>query len=719
MEWYFIALKWYLYLFIIGIIFVPVTKVIFAKWYDFGYSFSKVIGIIAITFTLFVGGILKIVPFYRSSIFVTLLIFSILNWKLYAKNPFRFKKSQFYLILFQEAAFAACLFFWAFVRGQEPSLHGLEKFMDFGFMNSILRSTYFPPLDMWLSGHTINYYYFGHLTGALLIKLISVVPAVGYNLILATIFALGMTQAFSLCFSIVYASWHSMRTAFIAALLGVFIINLGGNLHTIYAFTKGYSNDKPVAPWAIKSPPIGCYTPDSNNVQSWSLYCPQSYWYPNATRFIPFTIHEFPLYSYVVADLHGHVFDIPFVLLTLALLYLLFMSLKKDSENNRKHFLLTTSVGFMCAINYMTNAFDGPIYLLLTLSLLFYVFRLRIKFLIHSALLFISFVFFAFPFSHFFKPFVSGIGVNCSPFASSVVKRFGPFLIEPGNCQHSQWWMLAILWGFFWFNFLFLILPLFKKQWFKKMSTHELYIYEFFMVIFTLGSALLIIPEFFYIKDIYPAHFRANTMFKLGYQAFMMMGVGCAYTFMYYKQHAQKKSVHVVYLIIFGILFFLTVLYPFFAINSYYGKLDKPVQLDGTTWVQSQYPEYTQIINYLNKNVVGQPNIVEAQGDSYTDYDIVSSYTGLPTVAGWLVHQWLWRGSSTIVSDIAPDIQALYETPDAAKAKQIIDRYHITYIIIGTNERTKYTGLQEQKFNAIAQLIFESSAGNGKIYFVK
>src|SRR5439155_25382729 len=36
--------------------------------------------------------------------------------------------------------------------------------------------------------------------------------------------------------------------------------------------------------------------------------------------FIPFTIHEFPSYSYVVADLHGHVFDIPFVLLTLALL---------------------------------------------------------------------------------------------------------------------------------------------------------------------------------------------------------------------------------------------------------------------------------------------------------------------------------------------------------------------------------------------------------------
>ena len=71
--------------------------------------------------------------------------------------------------------------------------------MDFGFINSILRSDYFPPKDMsWLSGGTINYYYFGHLTSALLIKTLGTRPEIGYNLTLSLLFALTLTASFSL-----------------------------------------------------------------------------------------------------------------------------------------------------------------------------------------------------------------------------------------------------------------------------------------------------------------------------------------------------------------------------------------------------------------------------------------------------------------------------------------------------------------------------------------
>jgi uncharacterized membrane protein len=257
--------------------------------------------------------------------------------------------------------------------------------MDFGFINSILRSKYFPPLDMWLSsdqqspnGYPINYYYFGHLTGAFLIKLTSVKPAVGYNLILATIFAQAITLSFSLAANIIYLflkqtnKFVNYFQVIVYGFLGSFIVNLGGNLHTIYTFTKGYPNENPIPFWKI-----------------FSTYNPSQYWYPNATRFIPFTIHEFPVYSYVVADLHGHVFDIPLVLLTLSLLFNFFLYLKKITplwqeikpekkliKNLRQliatddhRFLIMTTIflGFMTAIHYMTNAFDGPIYLLLTL----------------------------------------------------------------------------------------------------------------------------------------------------------------------------------------------------------------------------------------------------------------------------------------------------------------------------------------------------------------
>ena len=49
-------------------------------------------------------------------------------------------------------------------------------------------------------------------------------------------------------------------------------------------------------------------------------------------------------------------------------------------------------------------------------------------------------------------------------------------------------------------------------------------------------------------------------------------------------------------------------------------------------------------IRWLNDNVNGQPIVLEASGDSYQDYDNrVSAMTGLPTVLGWYVHEWLWR----------------------------------------------------------------------------
>ena len=49
---------------------------------------------------------------------------------------------------------------------------------------------------------------------------------------------------------------------------------------------------------------------------------------------------------------------------------------------------------------------------------------------------------------------------------------------------------------------------------------------------------------------------------------------------------------------------------------------------------------------WLNDNVNGQPVVLEASGDSYKDYDNrVSAMTGLSTVLGWYVHEWLWRNN--------------------------------------------------------------------------
>lgn len=761
MNWFSSVLIWYFYLFSLGMIFYPLTRRIFGRlFFDQGYPFSKTIAILSLSYLTFFTGLIRLLPFRKISILLLIAFALLINGYIFKKTSKK-KSLNWKIILFEEVLFLISLMGWAFIRGQEPSIRGLEKFMDFGFINSLLRAKYFPPLDMWLSasksqphGYPINYYYFGHLTGAFLIRLTNIKPSVGYNLILATIFASGVVQSFSLAANIIFLSTAKLKkylsTAKLLAygLLGSFIVNLGGNLHTIYAFTKGYPNEKPLPFWdkTVRYNLQELWTMLQNhhyNILDFfsSLTRSSRYWYPNATRFIPYTIHEFPSYSYVVADLHGHVFDIPFVLLTLAFLFAFFLKSRRNKSKtsqvknsnlkkslisririitlnlplgvNFNKFQLTSVIllGFLTAVHYMTNAFDGPIYFLLSLLVLLLIYGLSTNLLINIFILISSFFLFSLPFSINFKPFVSGIGVNCSPGFLVKIEKLGPFLFEKGNCQISPFWMLFLLWGFFWINFIIFGITKYLTQPVKNRTD------IFILLLFSFGTFLIIIPEFFYIKDIYPAHFRANTMFKLGYQAFIMMGIVSPYVlFSTHSLSQWQKQAKFFLRSLFIIVFFFISIYPIFSIPSYYGKLNKPISLEGDRWLEAVYPEDKEIIDFLNRKIKGQPVIIEAQGDSYTDYERISAYTGFPTVAGWWVHEWLWRGSPEVVGKRIPDITNIYQSEDISQTIELLKKYQVKLIIVSQMERKKYPKLNEDKFEQIGTLIFRSTNGQGSVY---
>ncbi len=54
--------------------------------------------------------------------------------------------------------------------------------MDFAFLQSILRSSYFPPTDPWLAGASLPYYYGGQLVVAILTLISRVPSSISYNL---------------------------------------------------------------------------------------------------------------------------------------------------------------------------------------------------------------------------------------------------------------------------------------------------------------------------------------------------------------------------------------------------------------------------------------------------------------------------------------------------------------------------------------------------------
>ena len=196
------VLQWWFFIFVIGFGFLPLTSTVFSTFIDKGYVFSKILGIAAISYTILFLGIFHIIPFTRIETFLVLIIFFCLIYYRFLPHAAKITRYHLLLFLFEELLFLGAIFLWSYIRSFSPDIHGLEKFMDYGFINSILRSDYFPPRDMWLTPHSINYYYFGHLVTATLTKLTNIPSAISYNLMLATVFSTCFVGSFSIALNL-------------------------------------------------------------------------------------------------------------------------------------------------------------------------------------------------------------------------------------------------------------------------------------------------------------------------------------------------------------------------------------------------------------------------------------------------------------------------------------------------------------------------------------
>lgn len=690
MENFFALFIWWFIYFLIGLTFLPLTTLIFSNFYDRGYAFAKILGVLLLGYCVWFLASLRILPFTTWGIYLILFLILIINlyFIFYKKTDINFNKF-WKIFTFEEILFAFGLLFWGYIKSHEPSIQSLEKFMDFGFINSILRSSYFPPADMWMTPLSINYYYFGHYITALLTKISGFDSKITYNLMLVSLFALTLSASFSIG-SNLYNIFFKNNFKFVSGLISAFLVTLGGNLQTIYAFFQTYvPAEKPVPFWQLKQ------------ILNFS-----DYWYPNATRFIPFTIHEFPIYSFVVSDLHGHVLNIPFVLLTIALLINFYINSKRETY-------IYILLGLLIAVMTMTNVLDGPIYLLLV-SLVFFFKNLHDNTFVKSAVntlkdllpILVFAAVFSIPFWAAFKPFASGIGVLCPPQFLVEQKKLGPLLFEKDHCDRSPLWMLAIIWGFFYIVFTVFIVNTFKsfnkKKWTAAISQHHII---FILALF--ATLLFVIPEVVYVKDIYPAHYRANTLFKFGYQGFIVFALICGFmiTYLLTQTKNNKRLINILILLPFILL---VSLYPYFAINSYFGSLSNFQGLDGLKYLSNIYPSDYKAILWIKENIKNQPVILEAQGDSYTYYARVSANTGLPTVIGWPVHEWLWRGSYDEPGRRTGDVTTMYEDKDVDKTSALLKRYKVSYVFVGELEKEKYKNLDESKFQSLGKVVYQT-----------
>ena len=134
---------------------------------------------------------------------------------------------------------------------------------------------------------------------------------------------------------------------------------------------------------------------------------------------------------------------------------------------------------------------------------------------------------------------------------------------------------------------------------------------------------------------------------------------------------------------------------------------DVPLTLDGnaylnyarhyedglTDFVELRY-DY-EAIDWLNRNVVGSPVIMEAQslGSLYKWGGRISINTGLPSVAGWDYHQTQQRSIEwmpRVVRQRAANVNAFYATVDVAAASDILRFYNVRYVIVTDYEIKRY-----------------------------
>jgi uncharacterized membrane protein len=95
-------------------------------------------------------------------------------------------------------------------------------------------------------------------------------------------------------------------------------------------------------------------------------------------------------------------------------------------------------------------------------------------------------------------------------------------------------------------------------------------------------------------------------------------------------------------------------------------------------------------ITWLEQGRAPGAVVMEATGSPYSDFARIASHTGIPTVLGWVNHEGLWRGNDREIGLRDQAIRAFYTQPDSLVSAQILQRYRVTYVVVGGLERSTY-----------------------------
>ncbi len=576
--------------------------------------------------------------------------------------------------------------FFLVVRAFNPAIFWGEKPMDFAFLNAFLRAPAWPPGEPWMAGMPLNYYYFGEVLAAFPILVAGCSAGVGYNLISATIPALGaaVLATFGLLLS-------RRRRWFAASVLPLLVV-LSGNL---------------AWPWLLK------LAKDGKIFDLWWA----------TSRVIPgFAIDEYPLWTALFADLHGHFIALPVFLATLVWGWL------AVTARDRRWMAAAGVCGIGAAVVVATNPWD---LFLLTATLAVAVVAAARRPFAGFGRLAAAGVLSLVASAPFIVELVAGINAGAggrglfltvADFAPAwaVLRHFGlflaPLVVLAFATLGRRWWLvlptagLGVLGGL-WIGSSAAALALAAAAVFATVAVRtRARLERFGWALATLGLLAIAAAERFTLID------RMNTLFKIYNGVWVVFAVALA-TMLLRTRGGRRRLVIAVWL---PLQILAAVNLPLGVAQGWLQpRISSPrPTLDGQAFLATRDRQTSFLVRALQGMARPGDVVAESAGPSYGQHARIVMHTGQPTVVGWEWHLQQRGQSVAEIGDRFEDLRTLYSSQDRRTRRAVLDRYGIRWVVLADLERQQYELTAEDPFYGVPGVMKVAEQGGAILYQV-
>jgi YYY domain-containing protein len=366
MEYALVVLWWLAYV-VLALLGAPLAARLFPRFAGRGIGFALPLALVVLTTVVYWVGQVALGPAIVVGVVVLVGLAAVAGLDLAGLPDGRFDPAPDLDLDLDYAplvVFTVGYLFVVLLRGVDPAVdpYAGEKFLDFGLLQALDRAPALPPEDPWFAGAGVSYYYGGHLVAHVLSELTATPPRFAYNLALAGFYGTLVAAAYDLAGAIGAARGGSrLRSGLFAA----FAVGLASNLVTAGRFVL----------WLLPEPlrtevarAVAARTAELTTAQVLAGLDTFSYW--TASRVIPGTINEFPLFGWLNGDLHAHMMGPTFLLLGAALAFAYYRT--PDRERGRRRLLVFGAVPLLGGFQAVVNTWSFPtIFGLLWLAVVF------------------------------------------------------------------------------------------------------------------------------------------------------------------------------------------------------------------------------------------------------------------------------------------------------------------------------------------------------------